>query len=387
MQRIACDERADWVQKAEDEGFVFHTIDGERYWDERAYYAFTLQEIERDLEAPTAELDGMCNELVGRAIADERMMQRLAIPQRYWNYIAASLKRGEPSLYGRFDLRYDGKGPAKLLEYNADTPTSLFETGVFQWQWLEDAHARAIVPKDADQFNSVHEALIAGLTEIGQGRHLHLAGVIDDPEDGGTVAYLNDCALQAGLTTTVLPIEDVGRTPKGAFVDMQDKPIALMFKLYPWEWMMRETFGASLPGSGTQFVEPAWKAILSNKGILPLLWAMFPNHPNLLPAAFDDDAEGVKEIGASYVRKPLYSREGANVSLTVAGNVVDADQGPYGTEGFVRQALATLPQYDGNYTVLGSWVVRGKPCGVCVREDADPITKNTSRFLPHAIVG
>jgi glutathionylspermidine synthase len=182
-------------------------------------------------------------------------------------------------------------------------------------------------------------------------------------------------------------VADIGRTPKGQFVDKEDKRIALMFKLYPWEWMMREAFGPSLPGSGTQFVEPPWKAILSNKGILPLLWAMFPNHPNLLPAAFDDDVDGIKTLGSSYVRKPLYSREGASVSLIVSGEVVDAEQGPYGAEGFIRQALATLPQYEGNYTVLGSWVVQGKPCGLCVREDIDPITKNASRFLPHAIVG
>jgi glutathionylspermidine synthase len=387
MQRIPCDERADWVAKAEEIGFVFHTLDGARYWDERAYYAFTLKEIEEDLESPTAELDGMCRELVARAVADERLMQRLAIPERFWNYIAASWKRSEPSLYGRFDLRYDGKSPAKLLEYNADTPTSLFETGVFQWQWLEDAHARAIVPKDADQYNSVHEALIAAWKEIGQSRPLHLAGVVDDPEDGGTVAYLDDTARQAGLATTVLPMEQIGRNRKGQFIDANDVPIELMFKLYPWEWMMREEFGASLPGSGTQFIEPPWKAILSNKGILPLLWSMFPRHPNLLPAAFEHDVEGCKALGDSFVRKPLYSREGANVEIVVGGNVVDSDDGPYGAEGFVRQAVASLPQFDGNYTVLGSWVVQGRPCGLSVREDADPITKNTSRFLPHAIVG
>jgi glutathionylspermidine synthase len=387
MQRIACDERADWVKRAEEVGFIFHTIDGERYWDERAYYAFKLQEIERDIEAPTAELDGMCRELVGRAIADERIMRRLAIPERFWNYIAASWKRNEPSLYGRFDFCYDGKGPAKLLEYNADTPTALFETGVFQWMWLEDATARLITPKDADQYNSVHERLIAAWKEIGAGRPLHFAGVIDDPEDGGTIAYLDDCARQAGLATTILPMEDIGRTPRGQFTDREDKPIELMFKLYPWEWMMREQFGASLPGSGTQFLEPPWKAVLSNKGILPLLWAMYPRHPNLLPAAFEDDEEGIKALGTSYVRKPLYSREGANVEIVVGGNVVDSDSGPYGSEGFVRQAVATLPQFDGNYTVLGSWLVQGQPCGLCVREDNDPITKNTSRFLPHAIVG
>src|SRR5690348_413971 len=105
MQRILCDERADWRERAAETGFTFHTIDGERYWDERAYYAFTLRQIERDIEAPAAELDGMCRELVAKAVEDERIMRRLAIPERYWNFIAASWKRGEPSLYGRFDLR------------------------------------------------------------------------------------------------------------------------------------------------------------------------------------------------------------------------------------------------------------------------------------------
>jgi glutathionylspermidine synthase len=386
MQRVTCNERPDWREQAEKVGFVFHTIDDAPYWDETAYYAFTLEEIERDLEAPTAALDGMCRELVTRAVADERIMRRLAIPVAYWNWIAASWKRGEASLYGRFDLRYDGKGPAKLLEYNADTPTAVFETAVFQWLWLEQAIERRIVPKAADQFNSLHECLIAAWRTIGQGRRLHLAGAIDNPEDRGTLAYLEDCARQAGLATRVLAMADIGRTRDGRFVDLEDAPIELMFKLYPWEWMLRETFGASLPGAPTRFVEPPWKAILANKGILPLLWDMFPRHPNLLPAYFDDDA-AAGTLGTSYAKKPLYSREGANVELVVSGATIDADGGPYGAEGYVRQAIAPLPQFAGNYAVLGSWIAAGKPCGLSVREDASPITKNSSRFLPHAIIG
>ena len=386
MRRVRCEERADWRIKAEATGFDFHTIDGERYWDERAYYAFTLEEIERDLDAPTAELDAMCRELVGRAVADERMMKILRIPAPYWNWIAASYQRDTPSLYGRFDLRYDGQGPAKLLEYNADTPTAVFETAVFQWQWLEDAIGGGTLPKDADQFNSLHERLIEGWKSIGRGRHVHLAGMLDSAEDLGTLNYLQDCARQAGLDTTVMEMSSIGRNARGVFVDDANKPIELMFKLYPWEWMMRETFGSSLKGTSTQFVEPPWKAILSNKGILPLLWAMFPGHPNLLPAYFDDD-EKAAELGTSYARKPLYSREGANIELRIGGETVDSDSGPYGEEGYIRQAAAPLPQFDGNHLVLGSWIASGKPCGLSVREDASPITKNTSRFLPHAIIG
>jgi glutathionylspermidine synthase len=386
MQRIPCDERADWRDTAQSVGFVFHTIDGEPYWDERAYYAFTLTEIERDIEAATAELEQMCGELVARAVGDERFLRALRIPERFWSWIAASCKRGDASLYGRFDLRYDGSGRAKLLEYNADTPTAVFETAVFQWMWLEQAIERQIIPRDADQYNSLHEKLIAAWKAIGAGRKLHLACMTDNPEDRGTVAYIEDCARQAGLETAVIAMTDIGRTPKGAFVDQQGNPIALAFKLYPWEWMMREAFGASLPGASTQWVEPPWKAILSNKGILPLLWAMFPRHPNLLPAYFEDD-EAAATLGASYVRKPLYSREGANVEIVVAGNAIDSDAGPYGAEGFVRQAVAPLPQFNGNHVVLGSWIAAGVPCGLSIREDASPITKNTSRFLPHAIVG
>ena len=386
MQRIPCDERADWRETAAQTGFEFHTLDGERYWDERAYYAFTLNEIEQDLEGPTAELDKMCRELVARAVADDRMLKLLRIPERYWNWIAASWKRDEPSLYGRLDLRYDGRGPAKLLEYNADTPTAVFETAVFQWHWLEQAIERQIIPKRADQYNSLHERLIEGWRAIGKGRKLHLACMTDNAEDRGTVAYIADCAGQAGLETSVIAVAEIGKTAKGVFVDLNEQPIALAFKLYPWEWMMREAFGDSLPGAPTQWVEPPWKAILSSKGILPLLWAMFPKHPNLLPAFFDDDVEA-KQLGNSYVRKPLYSREGANVDLIVGGESVDSDTGPYGAEGFVRQAIAPLPQFDGNYVVLGSWIAAGAPCGLSVREDASPITKNTSRFLPHAIIG
>ena len=386
MRRVACDERADWREQAEKVGFVFHTIDDAPYWDETAYYAFTLQEIERDLEAPTAALDGMCRELVARAVADEGIMRRLAIPVAYWNWIAASWKRGDPSLYGRFDFRYDGQRPAKLLEFNADTPTAVFETAVFQWLWLEAAIGRSIVPKRADQYNSLHERLIEGWRTVGGGRRLHLAGSIDNAEERGTLAYLEDCARQAGLDTRMLAVADIGRTANGRFVDLDNAPIELMFKLYPWEWMLRDTFGASLPGAPTRFVEPPWKAILANKGILPLLWEMFPRHPNLLPAYFDDDAAAAS-LGASYVKKPLYSREGANVELVVSGKTVDADDGPYGAEGFVRQAIAPLPQFAGNYAVLGSWIAAGKPCGLSVREDMSPITKNSSRFLPHAIIG
>ena len=385
MQRIVCPERDDWRDTATATGFAFHTLDGAPYWDESAYYAFSLAEIEQQVESATAEIDAMCTELVGRAIEDERTLRLLQIPEAFWTLIAASWKRRDPSLYGRIDLRFDGNGPAKLLEYNADTPTSLFEAAVFQWTWLEQAAERQIIPRDADQYNSLHERLIDAWRKVGAGKHLHLSGVLSNVEDLGTLQYLEDVARQAGLGTTMLDIAQVGLRDNGAFVDMDDRDIELAFKLYPWEWMFREEFGARLKGSSTRWVEPPWKSILSNKGILPLLWAMFPNHPNLLPAYFEDDPNAGK-LGTSYVRKPIYSREGANVTLVSGGEALEQQEGPYGAEGFIRQMLAPLPNFSGQYPVLGSWIVDGTPCGLSIREDENPITGNTSRFIPHAIV-
>lgn len=385
MQRIPCLERDDWQTTAEQAGFDFHTIDDERYWDERAYYAFTLDEIERQIETPTGEIDAMCLELVGRAVDDEQYLKRLKIPETFWPLISESWHRDDASLYGRLDLSFDGRSPAKLLEYNADTPTSIFEAAVFQWTWLEQAIQRQIIPKRADQFNSIHERLIEAWKKVGDGRHLHLAGVTENIEDACTLAYLEDTAQQAGLKTTGIDIEQIGWRDDGRFVDLDNNAIDLAFKLYPWEWMFHDAFGGKIAQAPTRWVEPPWKAILSNKGILPLLWEMFPNHPNLLPAYFEDDPNAAK-LGASYVRKPLYSREGANVTLISAGATLDEQPGPYGAEGFIRQAFATLPVFAGNYPILGSWLVDHVPCGLSIREDENPITGNTSRFLPHAIL-
>ena len=384
MQRLACTERGDWRSTAEQCGFDFHTIDGERYWDERAYYAFTLDQIEHQIEQPTSEIDAMCLELVAHAIEDERTLRRLKIPEAFWPLISESWYRDDASLYGRLDLSYDGRGPPKLLEYNADTPTSIFETAVFQWTWLEQAIERQIVPAHVDQFNSIHERLIEAWKKLGQGRHLHLAGMTESSEDAGTLAYLEDAARQAGLATTGIDIEDIGWRDDGNFVDLDERTIELAFKLYPWEWMFHDAFGARLIKAPTRWIEPPWKAVLSNKGILALLWEMFPGHPNLLPAYFEDDPN-VARLGASFVRKPLYSREGANVALVSEGVTLVKQEGPYGAEGFVRQALAPLPNFSGQYPVLGSWLIDHTPCGLSIREDENPITGNNSRFLPHAI--
>ena len=385
MQRIPCSERDDWQATANACGFDFHTIDGARYWDERAFYTFTLAEIEDRIETPTGEIDAMCLELCDRVVYDERHLKRLRIPEAFWPLIRDSWRRREASLYGRLDLSYGGSGPAKLLEYNADTPTSIFEAAVFQWTWLEQGIERHLLEAGADQFNSLHERLIEAWRKLGTTGHLHLAGMLESPEDATTLGYLEDTAKQADLKTTLLDIEGIGWREGSGFVDLGDEKMTLVFKLYPWEWMFHDAFGTKLAQAPTRWIEPPWKAVLSNKGMLALLWEMFPGHPNLLPAFFEDEPSA-KSLSSSFVRKPLLSREGANVAIVRHGDLVAEQQGPYGAEGYIRQALAPLPNFSGQYPVLGSWLVNHVPCGLSIREDDNPITGNTSRFLPHAIL-
>lgn len=384
MRRIATIARPDWREKAAECGFDFHTIDGEPYWDETAYYAFSLRQIEEHLEAPTGELHAMALDLVEDVIGNEEHLRALAIPEPYWDWIARSWRERDPHLYGRMDLAYDGFGPAKLLELNYDTPTSLFEAAFFQWQWLEDQLAAGRLPASADQFNSIYESLVEAFGTIARGlpRPFMLAALRESHEDQGTVAYLRECAAQAGIECDLLNIEDIGVSADGRYTDLQDRVIGTLFKLYPLEDLMAESFGQYLPHSGLQLIEPPWKAILSNKGILPLLWRKHEGHPNLLPATFDDGSR----LPAGWVRKPLHSREGANVAMHLPDGAQVATDGPYGHGAYIRQAYHPLPEFGERRALIGSWVVGDRACGMGVREDRSLVTQDSALFVPHVIL-
>ncbi|CAO4135589.1 glutathionylspermidine synthase family protein [Methylorubrum extorquens] len=384
MRRFACGERLGWREIARDVGFAFHTIDGEPYWDESHAYAFTLAEIEDDIEGPSAELHALCLDFAAEAVADERILTSLAIPEPVWDTLRASWHRRDPSLYGRLDFSYGGTGPAKLLEYNADTPTALYETAVFQWLWLEQGLKEGRLPAGSDQFNALHERLIARLAEIAPPDLIAFAADTSGPEDLGTAGYLQNCAVQAGCATILLDLAQIGLRADGAFCGPDEQPFAALFKLYPWEWAFQDAFGSAVAASPTRFLEPPWKMVLSNKGLLAHLWAREPGHPNLLPAFFEADP-ACASLGGAYVRKPLLSREGANVEIFSDGARVAGADGPYGADGFIRQGLAELPCFDGRRPLLGAWIVGDAPAGLCIRESGGPITGDGALFVPHLI--
>jgi glutathionylspermidine synthase len=390
VQRHTLTPRDHWQSTVEQQGLTFHTPEalppGSRpYWDESACYEFTSTEVDT-LEAAANELQEMCLAAAQNVIDNQRYAEleiaAEAIPMIEWAW-----NEEPPALYGRFDMLWNGSGPPKLLEYNADTPTSLLEAAVIQWYWLKDVYT------DADQFNSLHEKLIAKWKDVDSylKKPIYFASA-DNPEDRLTVAYLRDTAEQAGLPTRQLLMEAIGwNEPRQCFVDTDPGETAIqsIFKLYPWETMLDEAFAmqALRTYKDMRWIEPIWKMLLSNKGILPILWELYPDHELLLESHFVTSSSGWQPA-PGWVRKPMHSREGSNIVITTSDGKSIKTDGPYTDRLEIDQLLGPPTNFpDGTgavrWPVVGLWMIDQECCGMGIREDAGPITGNLSSFVPH----
>jgi glutathionylspermidine synthase len=375
MKRITTTPRNNWQAAVEQLGFGFHTTDVP-YWDESVYYEMGMDEI-LQIEKATAELWDLSLGAVQHVI-DNRLYAQFAIPEWIVPQIEKSWAEDHPAIYGRFDLCYKN-GQVKLLEFNADTPTSLYEAGIVQWFWLQD------FDKNRDQFNSIHEKLIAYwkyLQNYLNPGGVHFTCLKETLEDLTNTEYMRDCAIQAGFETKLVLIDDIGWDDNNKqFLDLENQPIKNIFKLYPWEWLVNDAFGKQIPEDSNRafWIEPSWKMILSNKAILPVLWQLYPDCPYLLPAYFEEGKL------TDYVKKPILSREGANINLVMKNISLQKTEGGYGTEGYIYQDLFTLPNFSGHYPVIGSWIIGQEPAGMGIREASNLVTDNLSRFVPHLI--
>lgn len=369
--------RPDWQQCVEDSGLVWHGGGTVPYWVEDQHIEFTLAAAEV-LEAAANELHAMCMDACD-TIVQKGWYERLFLPENLIPHVEESWREGDPYLYGRFDLAWDGVGSPKLLEYNADTPTSLLEAAVIQWQWLEHHFP------EADQLNSLHEALIESWRSFSENQ-IHFACVWDQLEDRQTIAYLAECAEQAGKIVSLLDMQEIGYVEDGYFTDQNDHRITKLFKLYPWEWLCEESFFEVIGAERKIFLEPAWKMMLSNKAILPLLWELHPQHPLLLPASSsltEIQLQGVNE----WVSKPCFGREGQGITMmnrsTAPKSYMSSTQN-YGAN--IYQEKASLFQSRNQHFIWGLWMVEDECRGLSARGDASPITGNLSRFYPHVIL-
>jgi glutathionylspermidine synthase len=376
MRRHIQTPRPNWQAIVRKTGLTYNTLeDGSPYWDESAYWEFNAAEIDR-IEEATREIQNLALAAADHILDRDRLAE-MHIPREAYARIREAWKAEPPALYGRLDLAYDGR-QIKLLEYNADTPTALVEAAVTQWYWVQDCFP------DADQFNSLHEKLVAKWKDLLPWlKQPVYFGHDGSEEDFMTISYLRDTAEQGGHRTVPIRMHDIGwEEATKRFVDLERRPMESIFKLYPWEWLLSERFGQhALDTMGSvRWIEPIWKMLWSNKALLAILWELNPNHELLLPAYLD----GPRSL-KDYVAKPLFGREGAGIKV-FRNWVLEADRAEDAKKDageFVYQKLASLAEAQGNTAVIGSWLIDGEPAGIGIRESTGLVTTNTSRFVPH----
>jgi glutathionylspermidine synthase len=369
MKRLVFKPRPNYKETNENLGFDYHTTEDKDYWLETVGYQFTSQEVDR-LEKATNELHQMCFNAIDYVIKKNKF-DLFDIPAKMIPYIKKSWQREDWSMYGRFDFFFDGT-KIKVFEYNADTPTSLLEAALIQWEWKEGQ-------KLPDQFNSIDDKLVAwwkSYKEEKKVNKVYFTTIKENTEDFRNTEYLMDTATRAGIETDFIFIEDIGSDGEYLY-DLNDQVIDHLFKLYPWEWLAKEEFIDAILNDKCTLIEPVWKMLLSNKALMAILWELYPNHEYLLPTYFTPD-----KFSGSYVKKPLLSREGQNVEI-ITPKKTTRQAGLYGSDKNIYQAVCELPTFDGVHPVIGSWVVGEESAGISIREDSTLVTANMSRFVPH----
>ncbi|MEP6671693.1 MAG: glutathionylspermidine synthase family protein [Chthoniobacter sp.] len=364
--------RADWPARVEQQGLLWHSEDGDETWNERAAYLLSPAEVEK-LCRTARELAGLYHQATEH-IVENNLWSAVGLQNHEAELLASSWRRGEWSLQGRFDFLFDAQGSPKLLEYNAETALSLMETAVIQKHWRDD-----VMPQH-DQCNQLEEALVLAWQQSGFA-HVHCAWRPRHPEVEGTVRYMAGLMRRAGLRATMMAMHRMGWNARdGQFVDHDGTPITHCFKLYPWEWMLREPFADRVEASGCFFIEPPWRLLLGGKGILCVLSELFADHPAVVPCR-----PSPEHLGSAFVSKPLFGHEGHNVAIHRHGAIAESLSGEYGDEPKVYQAFVESPRQDGFLPQFGVWMVRDQPVAIGVRETRGSIISGKSPFVPHAV--
>lgn len=390
MKRLIVNPRPNFENALVDVGFNYYNLkssDGSDYWQENVIYGFHEREIDY-IQESTQELHNMSIDMVANIVRSGDYPEYFELSDIAKSLIEQSWKKADPCMYGRFDLAYNGN-TLKMLEYNGDTPTSLLEGSVAQWDHIQGIPDLPDVLRD--QYNLIDETLVEGWKRNFKNAHVHFAASNEAGyEDWGNTIYMMDAAMRAGVNVKDIAIQDIGLDNNGRFLDLENIEIKNVFKLYPWEYLVKEQFADSLKTATTRWIEPAWKMLLSNKAMLVELWKRNPKHPLLLEAYASD-----KGITGRFAKKAIHGREGANVykTLYAGGHVIQEDLGQgskvvddYNRWGYIYQEWTELREFDGNKPIIGSWVIDNKACGMSVREDPNFITGDDAHFASHIFV-
>lgn len=372
MKRNQITKRNNWQEICEKEGFSFHTPEGKPYWIEGANYSFTREEIEY-IKYATNTLYNMCLNVVNYVVNNPEYLFHLKIPESAHKFVINSWKNKDVELYSRFDLMRDSSGNIKMAEINGQTPQSILEAGRIQKTWAKSFGFK--------QFNDISENMFVAFKDL-KINSLHFTCVPDEVEDRECVKYLQDCSF---INNKFIYINDIGWDGSN-FLDLENKVIKELFLLYPFEWLTGEEFFNNITFNNFKPINPWWTYILSSKGILPLLWEMYPDSEFLLPSFWNiPESHKNKKI----VKKSLYGREGSNISIVENAQIIETsyDNNYTNIFGEIYQEYFEIETFDEYTPIIGSWIVNSESCGIGIREDKNKITTVNGHFVPHIIEG
>ncbi|MBO5063275.1 MAG: glutathionylspermidine synthase family protein [Campylobacter sp.] len=373
-------------------GFGWHTdLDGSRYISNELV-SITQDEAEAFYEA-TNELYDMYVAAAEYVINND-LFHELGIPFNLVDIIKASWENDVHwHLYGRFDLAggVDGK-PIKLIEFNADTPTSLFETAIIQWAMLKFNNL-----DEAAQFNDVYEALVenfkrlvtleedtSAFDEYYEGWKILFSSIAGSVEDENTTRLLEAAARDAGFECDFAFVDEVSFDDEnGIFWNGQNWEY--WFKLIPWEMIAIDESDLALiikniiKNQKAIILNPAYTLLFQSKGIMKILWDLYPNHPLLLESSFEP-LNGKKQV-----KKPFLAREGANVSIINSdGSIEIQNDGEYANGKFLYQEFADFAKDENGNSYQAGMFFAFEGCALGFRKGKD-IIDNYSKFVGHII--
>lgn len=324
-------------------------------------------------------------------VIDKNRFDELGIPFNLVDAIKMSWENEVHwHLYGRFDLAggLDGK-PIKLIEFNADTPTALFESAILQWALLKQNNQ-----DESLQFNSIYESLmdnfkrlitldenVENFDELYKGWKILFSSVAGSKEEEITTKLLAHIASEAGFETNFSYVDEVEFGEEGIFKDGQN--YEYWFKLIPWEDIAIEEGELAMlltqimRNQKAIILNPAYTLLFQSKGILKILWELYPNHPLLLETK-DEPLEG-----KNYVKKPVFGREGANISIVKDGKILHENVGPYGNNKSIYQEYVEFNSYENEYYQAGVFFAY-EGCGLGFRKGGI-VLDNYSKFVGHII--
>ena len=375
----------------EELGFHWHTDrDGTPYVADEIV-EIDEREAERYYEAAN-ELYDMFVE-AGEYVMEKGLFHEIGIP---FNLVEAVKKSWENDvhwhIYGRFDFAggVDGE-PIKLLEFNADTPTMLFETAVVQWAML-----KANGMDEAAQFNNVYEAIrdnfkrlivLEGdpeeFSKYYEGWKILFSAVRGHIEDENTTKLLQMMADDAGFHTAFAYADEVEFAPEdGIFYN--DERYEYWFKLIPWEMIAIEESDLAriltsiMENQKAIILNPAYTLMFQSKGMMKILWDLFPGHPLLLETSFEP-------LNKKQVQKPFFGREGGGVRILDArGEVLHTGDDAYADQPSVYQEYVELPRDEKGRRYQAGVFFAYEGCGLGFRRGGE-ILDNGSKFVGHLI--